>query len=527
MPPKKANGTGANGRPPPRKRKQRPIAQPTARPLAPNKRQGPRSGGVNTSSGQVQSSSGYDFVTNILYPLTLSSQSTVLVDIPLAPVALSGTRWAQISVMFEKYRFTRCEMVYVPAVASVVGGQMISYWELDPNDSVDTTDIQQALRVAMAHQNAKMHNIYDSTQVVLPLRTGITDFFVERATVTSDKRWTRQATFRMVATAGLSGFLPSGVTSLIAGSVYMRWTCCFKNPQIQPTLVVPAGNQGTDPRKMHPSDRLSQPAQAVWRSDAIPSYAKTLNYYSLGPDSKPYSVPVYNRYEDDPPDHTIKFDKITSSYQPVTGQNLVQAGQYHEFINTGFLIVTQGKPPASTESVSYSSQSFDVGASSGFSRSHLNFALVSVSNGTKFLTTGNGPTGARFYDTVGTMADYGLPTLLITVINKIYYLGGWINENKELLGGAFHILKEVAGLTGTTTSSWQDYRQMKIDAGCYTEDSVGDIVYLGPGVPPMEVQILSKTNWCPSTDNTHMIIDPAADVRGVSPGTVMWDSVLD
>lgn len=207
-------------------------------------RAGGSSGMFRGNSTQVQILSGYDFISSVVLPVNVNDTNAVILDIPTTPSALSGTRWAQLSAMYEKYRFLKATMVYVPSVSSVVGAQMISYWELDPSDSFGASgNLQSDLRVAMAHQNAKLHNIYDNTSVDMPLRAGINDFFVERATAGNDNpRWTQQARFRMIASSGVTGFYDTASTMIGAGSVYLAWTCKFLNPQIQPSLVVAPAN---------------------------------------------------------------------------------------------------------------------------------------------------------------------------------------------------------------------------------------------------------------------------------------------
>lgn len=216
----------------------------TARVFRPSNRSraGGSSGMFRGVSTQVQVLSGYDFISTVAVPTQLNDSNAVLLDVPTAPAALSGTRWAQLAAMYEKYRFLKATMVYVPSVSSVVGSQMISYWELDPLDSFGNSgNLQTDLRVAMAHQNAKLHNIYDNVSIDMPLRTGINDFFVERGITTAEDnpRWTQQARFRMIASSGATGFFDNGATEIGAGSVYLAWTCKFLNPQIQPSLVVP------------------------------------------------------------------------------------------------------------------------------------------------------------------------------------------------------------------------------------------------------------------------------------------------
>lgn len=192
-----------------------------------------------SANGQVQTLSGYDFIRTVEMSNNLTTQTAALLDVGTTPLELAGTRWAQLASMYEKYRFKTLQAVYVPSASSVMGGQMITYFELDPLDSFTLPDVSQMARIAMAHQNAKLHNIYDNVTVDLPTATGLTDFFVQRGMESGfNARFTQQARLRIVATATLSGFYPKDQESVAVGAVYMRYVCEFKNPQIQPNLMV-------------------------------------------------------------------------------------------------------------------------------------------------------------------------------------------------------------------------------------------------------------------------------------------------
>jgi hypothetical protein len=176
---------------------------------------------------------GNDFVRTVTMSHQLTVETAKLLDIGLSPIDLRGTRWAQLCPLFEKYRFTSLRFEFVPSIPSVVGGQAISYWELDPNEEFGAgADLDTMIRVGNAHYGAKLHNIYDNVQLAIPTQTGLTDFFCQ-SDPDANKRLTQQARFRMVATSGISGLVDNSTTSIMIGSLRMIWTCRFKNPQIQ------------------------------------------------------------------------------------------------------------------------------------------------------------------------------------------------------------------------------------------------------------------------------------------------------
>jgi hypothetical protein len=268
------------------------------------------SGVVSTFNKQTVAVEGYDFISTVSFPRVLVVANSRLVNIGLSPAQLSGTRWAQMAVMYEKYRMLSCTMVYVPAVSSVIGGQMISYWELDPTDEFGTAaGLQADIRIAMAHQNSKMHNIYDTVSVAMPLRTGIADFFVERSDRTDNPRWTQQGVFRMIATAGISGLYDNQMDEIGAGSIYLRWNCLFKNPQIQAGLMVPLSSDLTSPQTT-----ISSTLSCVSGVPSNTSNSLAISTVSYGPTAVPKAMETYhssNVFTDG------TYDKVYKIQEPV------------------------------------------------------------------------------------------------------------------------------------------------------------------------------------------------------------------
>lgn len=465
------NGNGSNGG----AKRGGNTGQPTRRsPRAGASRRAGRKGGgstgtVNTFSGQTQTISGYDYITNIVAPYSLSETSSRLIDIPMTPTALAGTRWSQLATMFEKYRFMSCQMCYVPAVASVVGGQVISYWELDPTDPFGASgNLNQDLRVAMAHQNAKLHNVYDNTSVSMPLRTGIADFFVEKSGGGLDNpRWTRQATYRVIASAGLTGFLNKDVTSMVIGSLYMKWVCLFKNPQIQPSLIVPISTIQA-PLKPAATDVLANvftPAKNTVASGVV-----NKNSW-FDQDGQPLLVDNYSRVPGNLTPGTYKYNALVATAQGLEVSYTRE--QYATRVKDAIYVIRGAPLPADVIVVYSKQQPVWVGPEGSTSPSVvgcMELTLERFTNGHIALFHSLGTAGS-----IGVVrdvaepavspspSDYGIPALLVKVAAGFNYIYGFFQENAETIAGAYNIVKDVAELIASVADAREitaDYPSM-------------------------------------------------------------------
>lgn len=172
--------------------------------------------------------SGRDFVGSVSLPVALDASNFLLLEQAITPEALSNTRVSYMARCWEKYRYTQCELEFVPAASSAVGGQLLAYFEMDADaDAPDT--VEDAARIGAAHQGAVVFNVYTPTVIKMPSRLGIRDFFTGRST---EKRLGVQAVARVCALAGASG--PGVTTTQPVGSFYLRWSVRFEGRQLEP-----------------------------------------------------------------------------------------------------------------------------------------------------------------------------------------------------------------------------------------------------------------------------------------------------
>jgi len=158
-----------------------------------------------------------------------------MAQIEISPSSFIGTRLSVLAKVYDKYRFTKCQVRYVPSVPTTVGGQFVMYFDLDVGDLVaDVSSVEVAVRNAMAHQGAELCNVYNSGMTTMPIAPGLKDFFTGAAD--GDNKLFRQAKFWMVATAGLNGTgLPA---SGVVGSLFLDYTIHFEGEQLQDKTAV-------------------------------------------------------------------------------------------------------------------------------------------------------------------------------------------------------------------------------------------------------------------------------------------------
>jgi hypothetical protein len=342
-------------------------------------------------------------------------------------------------------------MVFVPSVASIVGGQMISYWELDPTDTFGASgDLQQDLRVALAHQNSKLHNVYDTATVVLPLRTGIADFFVERAGSSPDSlRWTRQANFRMIASAGLTGFLPSDATNMVVGSLYMRWATTFKNPQIQASLTVPIQAVSDEFRRPTGTDRLFK-----LKGDATQSNytgGTPLSYYALDGtvvNTTFASLPLTDGDLNYSSVLAIDDDQVIKSYgSQAEIDTLYQTAMYRL------------KAPDASAVYPVTSTVKDVIFSTDDESQSSAFTIEDLDTGEVLLyprLASTGVVNSHQLTPLPSCSWYSLPCIVARIASGACHVYQFVKENEAIIEGAWTIGKGIATLLAVTVPFRQD-----------------------------------------------------------------------
>lgn len=193
-----------------------------------SRKNGTNGGGINApqrkrvgGSNRPHRLSGRDFITAV----TLSNETSLapLVSQLVSPSQFEGTRQQVMASVYEKYRYVRCTMEYIPAAASTTGGQILAYFDTDP------TDQPGSVASGAAHAGSVTFNAYTRTTAALPNIKGGPWFTGEKPTGEEEKFYS-QARLVLIPVVPASG---PGVTGpQVVGALYLNWTIEFLNPQI-------------------------------------------------------------------------------------------------------------------------------------------------------------------------------------------------------------------------------------------------------------------------------------------------------
>jgi len=164
-------------------------------------------------------------------------------EILIRPGALTGTRMALFAQAFEKYRFKEAELIYRPSCASTTGGQLVAYFEVDPNEVVNsaTSTIVDIQSRAVSHQGAQIFNSFTPAVIKMPKRLGLKDFFCSNngsSSGTTENYLTTQAKVVVVQMAAPVNPAPAGATGVdvAVGTLFLKFKAHFMGPQLQPNI---------------------------------------------------------------------------------------------------------------------------------------------------------------------------------------------------------------------------------------------------------------------------------------------------
>lgn len=171
--------------------------------------------------------SGSDYISTIQLPANLTVGNAALVELPISPSNLAGSRISVLSKCYEKYRFLKLQARFVPSVPTTVGGQCVMYFDMDVGDTYSNAQsVEVMVRDAMAHKGSKMFNVHTPVDVAMPERIGLTDFFT--GPVKGENRLYYQSKLFVIGVAGLTG-ATSGTT---IGSIFIDYTIRFEGVQL-------------------------------------------------------------------------------------------------------------------------------------------------------------------------------------------------------------------------------------------------------------------------------------------------------
>nr|AFN53606.1 capsid protein [Macrobrachium rosenbergii nodavirus]AFN53608.1 capsid protein [Macrobrachium rosenbergii nodavirus] len=210
------------------------VAKPTVAPLQTNIRS------ARSDVNAITVLNGSDFLTTVKVRgsnnLT-DSKSRILVKQPISASSFLGTRISGLSQFWERYRWHKAAVRYVPAVPNTLACQLIGYIDTDPLDDPNVIlDVDQLLRQATSQVGARQWNFSDTTTIPLIVRRDDQLYYTGQDK--ENVRFSQQGVFYLLQVTTLLNISGEAITNdLISGSLYLDWVCGFSMPQINPTPV--------------------------------------------------------------------------------------------------------------------------------------------------------------------------------------------------------------------------------------------------------------------------------------------------
>lgn len=182
--------------------------------------------------------------SDFLGPLTVkaganitSASDRILLANNISPSAYPGTRLTQLAPLWERYRFRRFKLRWVPAVPKTIACQLIVYQDTDPLDDPSTiTNADSLVRQATAQTGSQQFNFINPMSIELAQRAD--DQLYYTGNDKQNERFSRQGNFYVVQVTDpldLNGVALAG--DIMAGSLYVDWECEFQIAQINPTAA--------------------------------------------------------------------------------------------------------------------------------------------------------------------------------------------------------------------------------------------------------------------------------------------------
>lgn len=185
-----------------------------------------------TSKGE-QMMSFRERLGQLTMPMVLGDDG-LLFDMMVHPVLMKvGGRLFTIAKNWEKYKFTKFVVEFVPCVPSTINAQVVMSFDPDPDGVITGTDYSSMADAAMTRARSKCFSINEANRLAMNCNPdlGIHDWFVDQ--YKSDRKFSIQGKFEVHASTPLisAGTITSDLT---VGTLWANWTICLKEPQMSP-----------------------------------------------------------------------------------------------------------------------------------------------------------------------------------------------------------------------------------------------------------------------------------------------------
>jgi hypothetical protein len=186
--------------------------------------------------------SGTEFLTSVVATSTGSTlppptqTGDALYTIPLHPKFLIGSRLLQFAALYQKYKYKRLVVEYIPIVPSIQDGSLLMFYSYDPDDNIFTNmngDI--IMREAMARQGSHMFNVYTYGRVHL-VDDGTLDWYFFRSG--GEARFENQGQLFVMAASTFSDQL--GENQITLGNLVIHYEVEFCERSLSDLIEIPS-----------------------------------------------------------------------------------------------------------------------------------------------------------------------------------------------------------------------------------------------------------------------------------------------
>jgi len=140
---------------------------------------------------------------------------------------------------WERYRFRKFNLRYVPAVPTALGCQVLLYQDTDPADDPSViTNADALIRQATSQAKSKQWNFYQREVISMNMRRDVEPYYTGQDKL--NPRFSRQGDAYLIQVTNPVNFSGEALTSdlPVAASVYLDWEIEFSNQQINPAAAL-------------------------------------------------------------------------------------------------------------------------------------------------------------------------------------------------------------------------------------------------------------------------------------------------
>lgn len=200
-------------------------------------------------NNRVYRESGSDYLGPVtVVPTFATAKDQIRASAKISPSQFAGTRMAQMAALWERYRFTRYRLRYVPSVPTTLAAQLLMYQDTDPDDDPSVIEDKAALiRQAAAQAGSQEWNMSSPKAVELASRADHALYYTGAVQKDNPRLSLQGAAYIIQVSEAVNSNGEAIKGELTAGSVYVDWEIEYQTPQIDPSATLAALKHESQP----------------------------------------------------------------------------------------------------------------------------------------------------------------------------------------------------------------------------------------------------------------------------------------